>query len=105
MPHLLAATNYTTTATTPDPLGHLAWAVIAGAVIIVAVARAIRLPGAAWKHGDWSKVAWILAALFITWSPGGLIIPIGAIAAMHQTRRPKAPVEGEVPYAEGQREQ
>ena len=73
---LLAATTLTTL------LGRLLWNLAAGIVMIIAVIRVFAVPASSWPRKHWSKAAWIAAALWMTWHFGGLVVPVGAIAAI-----------------------
>ena len=100
-----------TVATRPDIMvavannaaSHLAWILLSGLAALVAVVRVLRQPAQNWKHRNWSKLAWIGAALSLPPVLGGYPIPIGAVAAIWRTRqrttRPDAP--GQIPHAQG----
>ena len=80
-----------------------ALALINLAVWALAVARVAWRQSTVWSHGWWSRAGWILAASYLTWSPWhGLVIPVGAAAAIYRTRRrPDPPPVDPVPFASG----
>ena len=77
---ILAATTLSTL------IGRLLWNLAASVVMIIAVIRVFAVAAAAWPRKHWSKAAWIAAALWVTWHLGGLVVPVGAIAAIVQAR-------------------
>lgn len=73
-------------AVVPGPAGYLGWIVVAGLVSLVAVIRVLRQPAEAWRRRNWSKLAWVLAILYLAPIVGGWPVPVGAIAAIWRTR-------------------
>ncbi len=71
---------------TGDAAARAFWGVVAGGAQLVAVVRALRLPAPAWAYGRWSKVAAVLAALWLTVTIGVLAVPVGAVVVLWHTR-------------------
>jgi hypothetical protein len=88
-------------ATVPNAADYLAWVLVFGIVVLVAAIRVLRRPAAEWPHGMWSKIAWIVAILYIVVPLSGYPIPLGAVAAIWRTRRPPTARPAELPYADG----
>jgi hypothetical protein len=87
---------------TPVAASYFGWMVLTGLIVLVAVIRVIHRPAEAWPHRNWSKVAWVLAVLYVTVPLGGFPIPIGAVAAVwHTRRRPQPSFPYQLPTAEG----
>ena len=74
-------------ATVNGAASYLAWITVSGLVAFVAIVRVIRRPAEQWKHANWSKLGWVLAAFYIAPIVGGYPIPVGAIAAIWRTTR------------------
>jgi hypothetical protein len=74
-----------TLATTTSAATYLGWVFLSGVVGLVAVIRVLRQPADRWRHRSWSKVAWVLAILYIAPPLAGYPIPVGAIAAIWRT--------------------
>jgi hypothetical protein len=91
----------TLAAASPLTAGHFGWALIAGAVGLVAIIRVVRRPAGEWTHGMWSKVGWILVILYVIVSLAGYPLPIGAGAAIWRTRRPKVAPTAQLPFDTG----
>ena len=92
-----------TTLATETAISYLAWILLSGLVGLVAVIRVLRQPAAKWKHPNWSRLAWVVAILYVAPILGGYPIPVAAIAAIWSTRRPRpepAP-PGQLPLTEG----
>ncbi|MDQ6615489.1 MAG: hypothetical protein M3083_12275 [Actinomycetota bacterium] len=65
---------------------HLAWVLATGLVALLAVIRVLRQPAGHWKYRNWSKLAWVIAILYLAPALGGYAIPIAAMAAIARTR-------------------
>ena len=72
------------TTTLGDFIGTLLWNAVAGVVMLVAVIRVVTVAAEAWPRQRWSKAGWIVAALWVSWYLGGLLLPVGAIVALVQ---------------------
>jgi hypothetical protein len=98
----LAAGPGATSATASSAAGYLVRVVLSGLVGLVAVIRILRQSAEYWSHRNWSKLAWVLAILYMAPHLGGYPIPVGATAAIWRTRRsPTGPqVPGQVPMAD-----
>jgi hypothetical protein len=92
----------TTLATTAPGAGaFLISALTTAALTVVAVIRVVRRPAHEWPHGTWSKIGWVLIILNLVIPLGGFLIPVGAIAALINTRRPQTtPGPAQLPYAD-----
>lgn len=77
------------TATTAGVLGlQLLTGLASLALWVIAMGRIAWRESVTWKHGWWSRLAWMLIATLISWTPApGLLLPLGAIAAIYRTRR------------------
>jgi hypothetical protein len=75
-------------AAAPDAnlVGLLMWNAIVGVIVLVAVVRVVAVPTASWPRRRWSKAGWIIAALWISWHVGGLVLPIVAVAGLAHAR-------------------
>ena len=69
------------------PATYFGWIVACGLACIVAIVRVIRRPAEYWPHGNWSKLAWVAAALYLSIPYAGYPIPVGAIAAIWATTK------------------
>lgn len=73
-------------------------------VVFVAIVRVVTIPAERWAHGRMSKTAWVTAAVWFIVSAHSVALPLGAIAAIWQTRmlnRTNRPEETGVPFAAG----
>jgi hypothetical protein len=61
---------------------------LGGLLGVVAVIRVLRRRTDNWTHGNWSKVASVLAVADIAPALGGYPLPAGADAALWRTHRP-----------------
>jgi hypothetical protein len=103
LPAMLAAGSGATFATTSTTVGYIGWVMMASLVELVAVIRVTQQPAENWSHRNWSKLAWVLAILYLAPTLAGYPIPVGAIAAIWRTRRRPTgpPATGQAPIAEG----
>jgi hypothetical protein len=92
-----------TTLATETAISRLGWILLSGLVGLVAVIRVLRQPAAKWKHPTWSRLAWVVAILYVAPILGGYPIPVGAITAIWSTRRPRPePASpGQLPLTQG----
>lgn len=93
-------------ASSSDAAAGVFWGVVAGGVQLVAVIRTVRLPAPVWSYGRWSKLAAVVAALWLTFNVGVLAVPVGAVAVIWHTRTlgrrsAVAPDVPDLPMAEG----
>jgi hypothetical protein len=77
--------------------------VIDAGVWAVAMGRIAWRTSVTWKHGWWSRIGWMLAASFITWTlTPSVAVPVGALTAIWRTRAPESkPSPDLIPMAEG----
>jgi len=102
--HLTVATGAGgTLADVNGAAGYVVWVFLSGLIALVAVIRVLRQPADNWKHGNWSKVAWVAATLYLAPIVGGYPVPMGAIAAIWRTSRHSTTSDGpgQHPRAEG----
>jgi hypothetical protein len=69
------------------PATYFGWILACGLACIVAIVRVLRRPAEHWPHRNWSKLAWIAAALYLSIPFAGYPIPVGAIAAIWATTK------------------
>lgn len=82
------------------------WDLAAGAMIAIAVVRAVKIPAPRWTHRLWSKTAAIVVAVWGSLAAGGLLLPVGAVAVIWHTRSvarspTDTPTVPDLPFAEG----
>lgn len=88
--------------------GALVVDVVSLLVVLVAVGRVITTDNDRYRHGRWSKAAWVLASVWIIVGHAATgSLPVGALAAIwhtHRINRVHPAPSNDVPFAEGDAE-